>query len=181
MSRSRDRAKKSERQTSSGDLSLSTKVLNHQLGNANDRVKVLEAEVAALQAELGRLPDTQLVKIAEELRFGSLAISAVQGQKFDESGVRQRNKEYPMPGQATHNARIALSRFRRDMGRALAMWVKSREHNWRIAPTIQCWSRECGRYGRTEEAWVEWRGRTLNNEFCPSCGSRYGRVEEEVA
>lgn len=165
MSKNKQRRSASE---VSDDTSRSTRVLNHQLGNAKDSIRRLETENEALRGELRRAPDELLVEVASALRIAQEAVDARKGHSFDDSGVPQHG-EHQIPGQGTANARWFVRRLRKDIRKAVGDFTSAALRNWPKPPLMtRCRNREC----RLLDRWVPAWDRHGANEFCQKCGNR---------
>jgi hypothetical protein len=185
------------------DTTASATSLAQQLDKANGRISDLEATLRAYRARLDIKAGTEkhphrgdpdkntqviLERMAAALQLASVAELAHQTGAIHDgppaTGLRDIGR--PMPGSGTHPARSRANDLRNDITDALGRFEWASENVWRRkpppdrgVPQVRCGNRDCAAYDIHEDAWRRIRGgKTIYREVCPTCGTPYGKANE---
>ena len=163
----------------------SAATLHRQLMNANQRLEVIGAQLAALKAK--HIKDDPadlnlLERVAWALAAASQASRAIQSVPFDPTGHHTPHpNDRAIPGAATRRARYQREKLERHLEDALDQWEMAKDNDFmspskRRAPRVTCVNKILEQpdgppslCGRRYPAWDP-AGRP--NEFCTGCGAR---------
>lgn len=163
---------------------VSPEVLRFQLMKANQRLGVLEAQLASYGGEIKSDPSEMSLseRVAWAIRAATEAAVAVQSVPFDPSGHHTPHpNDRAIPGSATRRARYQRDKLVRAIEQALDHWESSRDGDFSPiranVPKVRCRRRDCAKYDKRVPAWDH---NGVANEFCGGCGNRLP-VPEEAA